>query len=78
MYLPVLAHRHYEQVVALDRDGEPEPVHCSVQVKVGRSFTVYILDHLYRNREYEDIFIWMKDWFKFMVHISQGSPLRIS
>jgi len=28
---------------------------------------IYILDHLYTNKEYEETFVWMKDWFKFMV-----------
>ena len=57
-----------QQAVAFAVPININNVHWFAAVMIPAEKCIYILDHLYTNEEYEDIFVWMKVWFKFMVH----------
>jgi Ulp1 family protease len=57
-----------QQAVAFAVPININNAHWFAAVIIPAEKCIYMLDHLYTNREYEDIFVWMKDWFRFMVH----------
>ena len=56
-----------QQAVAFAVPININNVHWFAAVIIPAEKCIYILDHLYTTNEYEDIFVWMKDWFKYMV-----------
>jgi Ulp1 family protease len=57
-----------QQAVAFAVPININNAHWFAAVIIPAEKCIYMLDHYYTNREYEDIFVWMKDWFRFMVN----------